>query len=166
MKKLLTPLCLLLVVSVSAQVTQDDINLIQAMYGKDKRDLMQQYMTFKDTASANGFWKIYDKYEVDRKKLGQDYIKILQDYANDYSTLDDKKADNLVTRASANNIAFENLYTKYYKQLKPVVGAKTASQFLQVEAYLRNAVKVTILSKLPFIGDLDHMKKEAAGSQP
>ena len=155
MKKLLVPICLLLFFSASAQVTTDDVNLIQSMYGKDKRDLMQEYLTFKDDASATAFWKLYDSYEAARKKLGQDFIKILQDYATNYETLDDAKADGLVTRMSANNIAFENLYAKTYKQMKPVVGALKASQFLQLEAYLRNVVRIVVLDEIPFIGQID-----------
>ena len=161
MKKLLTPICLLLVFAASAQLTTDDVNLIQSMYGKDKRDLMQEYLTFKDDASATAFWKLYDSYEAERKKLGQDFMKILQDYATNYETLDDKKADELVTKMSANNIAFENLYVKYYKQMKPVVGALKASQFLQLEAYLRNVVRITVLDEIPFIGQIDRSHQPA-----
>jgi len=155
MKKILTPFCLLLFFSASAQLTTDDVNLIQSMYGKDKRDLMQEYMQFKDSTSAKAFWTVYDSYEADRKKLGMDFIKIIQDYAENYETLDDKKADALVSRMSANNIAFENLYAKYYSQMKAAVGALKASQFLQLESYLRNAVRITILDEIPFIGELD-----------
>lgn len=162
MKKFLVPLCMLFFFSASAQLTQDDVNLIQSMYGKDKRDLAESYLTFKDTASATSFWKLYDSYEAERKKLGQDYIGILQDYANNYTTLDDKKADELVTKSSANNIAFENLYMKYYKKMKPVVGALKASQFFQLEAYLRSEVKVAVLRDIPFIGEIDRTKKPAS----
>src|SRR4030095_7792582 len=129
MKKLLTPLCFILFFSASAQLTTDDVNLIQAMYGKEKRDLVHEYMSFADSAAAGSFWKLYDGYEAERKKLAQDFIGILQDYANNYESLDDKKADELISKTSANNIAYENLYIKYYKKLKPVVGALKASQF-------------------------------------
>jgi hypothetical protein len=159
MRKFLTPICLLLFFSASAQVTKDDVNLVQAMYGKEKRDLMQEYMKFDDTVKANAFWKVYDSYEMERKKLGQDFITILQDYADNYDKLDDKRADELVMRTSANNVAFENLYSKYYKKMKPVVGALKASQFFQLEAYLRSAIKTTILDEIPFIGEIDRTKK-------
>ena len=165
MKKWLTPICLLLFFSASAQLTTDDVNLVQSMYGKDKRDLMQEYLKFKDDASATAFWKIYDKYEAERKKLGQDFIKILEDYANNYENLDDKKADELVTKGIANNIAYENLYMKYYKQMKPVVGAVTASQFLQLEAYLRNVIRVAVLDEIPFIGQIDRSHLPAPTQQ-
>jgi len=162
MKKFLTTASIIFFFfSVSAQATKDDINLIQAMYGKSKRDLMESYMKFKDTASGNAFWRLYDGYEAERKKLGQDYIAILQDYANNYEKLTDAKADALVNRASANNLAFENLYAKYYKRMKPVVGALKASQFFQLESYLRSAVKVRILDEIPFIGEIDRSKLSA-----
>jgi hypothetical protein len=159
MKKFLTPICIFLFFSASAQVTKDDINLIQAMYGKEKRDLVQQYMQFNDSASAKTFWKLYDSYEAERKKLAQDYVAILQDYADNYATLDDKKADELITKTSANNIAYENLYSSYYKKMKASVGALKASQFLQLEAYFRSAIKTAILDEVPFIGEIDRTRQ-------
>ena len=161
MKKLFTPLCIFLFFSASAQVTQDDINLVQSMYGKEKRTLVQEYMAFTDSAKATAFWKEYDAYETERKKLGQDFISVLQDYANNYDKLDDKKADELIMRVSSNNIAYENLYMKYYKKMKPVVGALKASQFFQLEGYLRSAIKTTVLDEIPFIGEIDKTKKPA-----
>ena len=160
MKKLLTLASVLFFLSTSAQ-TKDDINLIQAMYGKDKRDLMEAYMTFPDTAKANKFWKIYDKYEAERKTLGQQWVAIIQDYGKNYSSLNDAKADGLVMRMSANNVAFENLYKKYYALLKPAVGALKASQFLQLENYLRGVVKTNIMSQIPFVGEIDRTKLPA-----
>ena len=162
MKKLLSAVLVFVFFSASAQLTQDDVNLIQSMYGKDKRDIMQAYLQFKDTTSANAFWKLYDSYEVERKKLGQDFIKILQDYANNYASLTNQKADELVLKSSANNIAFENLYMKYYKKMKPVVGALLAGQFMQTEAYFRISVKAAILDEIPFIGQIDRTKKPSA----
>jgi hypothetical protein len=159
MKKLFTPLCIFLFFSASAQVTQDDINLVQSMYGKEKRTLVQEYMAFTDSAKATAFWKEYDAYETERKKLSQDFIGILQNYADNYATLDDKKADELVTKMSANNIAFENLYMKHYKKMKAAVGALQASQFIQLEAYLKSVIKTVILDDIPFIGEIDRTRK-------
>ena len=159
MKKLLTPICIFLFLSASAQLTTDDVNLIQAMYGKEKRDMVQEYMGFTDSAASGSFWKLYDGYEAERKKLAQDFIAIMRDYADNYESLDDAKADQLITKASSNNIAYENLYIKYYKKMKPVIGALKASQFIQLEAYFRSAIKTSILDEIPFIGEIDRVKK-------
>jgi hypothetical protein len=164
MKKLLTPICIFLFLSASAQLTTDDVNLIQAMYGKEKRDLVQQYMGFTDSAAAGSFWKLYDSYEAERKKLAQDFLGFLKDYADNYESLDDAKADQLITKASSNNIAYENLYIKYYKKMKPVVGALKASQFIQLEAYFRSAIKTSILDEIPFIGEIERVKQSAGAN--
>ena len=95
MKKYMVPFFMLFFISVSAQVTKDDVNLVQAMYGKDKRDLMQAYMHFKDAASEKSFWKMYDAYEAERKKLGERYFNILQSYIDNYEKLTNQKADEL-----------------------------------------------------------------------
>jgi hypothetical protein len=162
MKQLLTSICIFLFFSATAQLTTDDVSVMQSMYGKEKRDLVQEYMQFNDSVSANTFWKIYDSYEAERKKLGQGYITILQDYIDHYENIDDKKADELIAETSANNIAMENLYIKYYKKMKPAIGAVKASQFIQLESYLRIAVKLYILDGIPFIGEIDKSKKTTA----
>ena len=159
MKQLLTPVCIFLFLSATAQLDSDDVSLMQSMYGKEKHDLVQEYMQFNDSASSNAFWKIYESYETERKKLGKDYIAILQDYVDHFENIDDKKADELITKTSANNIAMENLYVRYYKKLKPAIGALKASRFIQLEAYLRGAVKLYILDGIPFIGEIDKSKK-------
>jgi hypothetical protein len=160
MKKLLTPICLLLTLSLCAQMTTDDVNLIQAMYGKDKRDVMMAYMKLPDTAASTAsFWKLYDSYEAERKGLGQQYLAIIQDYATHYTSLTNTTADQLVARMTANNMAYEKLYGKYYAKIKPVVGALKASQFLQLEGYFRSVIKVAIYDQVPFIGEIDRSKK-------
>ena len=160
MKKLIAPVCFLLMFfSASAQMTQDDVNLIQAIYGKEKRDLVQEYMHLNDSSSAS-FWKLYDSYEIERKKLGQDYIRSMEEYGKNYEALDNAKADALVKNVSANNIAFENLYVKYYNKMKPVVGALKAAQFFQAEAYLKSVIKTAILDEIPFIGEIDRSRKQ------
>ena len=164
MKKILFAIsCLFVFAFASAQATQDDIIYIQAAYGKSKRDLMEQYMKFKDNATTNSFWKLYDSYEVERKKLGQDYIQIIQEYAKEYSSLNDDKADHLVTKVAANNLNFEKLYGQYYDKMKIAVGALKASQFLQIESYLRSEVKMTILYQIPFIGEIDRSQLHVSG---
>jgi hypothetical protein len=43
--------------------------------------------------------------------------------------------------------------------MKGVIGSLKASQFFQLEAYLRSAIKTSVLDEIPFIGELDKTKK-------
>ena len=100
-----------------------------------------------------------------KKKLSSDFISILEDYANNYESLDDKKADVLVTKMSANNIAYENLYSKYYKQMKPVVGALKSKPVPATGSLSQNSIKTAILDEIPFIGEIDRSKVKDALKQ-
>jgi len=159
MKSILT-LALLFSSAMSfAQLTQDEVSLIQSKYGKGKRELVQSYITFKDNAKATKFWKLYDAYEAERKQIGKEYLNLLQQYADQYEKLDDSKADALVKKMATNNRAYDDLLMKYYDKMKPEIGALTASQFIQLENYLRTVIKSYLLDEIPFIGEIDRTKK-------
>jgi hypothetical protein len=74
-----------------AQSNKEDVDLIQSIFGKEKKELVQAYMTIPRHRVLK-FWSLYDTYETARKKLGQERIKIIEEYATHYDKLDSKKA--------------------------------------------------------------------------
>src|SRR6188508_23349 len=99
---------LILTSGVFAQSNKEDVDLIQSIFGKEKKELVQVYMTIPEKQSAK-FWTLYDTYETARKKLGQERIKLIEAYATNYETLDNKKATELVTK----KLAWADKYTKF-----------------------------------------------------
>ena len=55
---------------VSAQSNKEDIDLIQAAYGKDKKAIVAEFIQLEG-AKKDAFWKLYDQYETERKTLGK-----------------------------------------------------------------------------------------------
>lgn len=136
---------------------KEDIDVLQSIYGKSKSDLVKQYMNLSDTQSA-AFTKVYDNYETERKALGQTKFQLINDYAANYATLTDAKADELAKGTLKNHLAYEKLYSKTYNQAKKAVGAINAAKFLQLEVYLQTIIRAEILESIPFIGELDKSK--------
>src|SRR5689334_13453168 len=112
-----------------SQSNKEDVDLIQAQYGKNKKELIKKYMQLSET-QASAFWKLYDEYEAERKALGRDKIKLIEDYANNYKTLTDAKADEITKAAIENNLSTEKLYKKYYDKFSQAVGGLNASKFM------------------------------------
>src|SRR6478735_9615992 len=81
--------------SSCAQSNKEDIEMIQAMYGKQKKEIAADFIIVPD-AKKDAFWKMYDDYETERKALGQQRIKLLEKYANAYDTLGDKSTDAII----------------------------------------------------------------------
>jgi hypothetical protein len=143
---------------VKAQAGADETQMIQGMYGMEKRDIVKQYMVLSPP-EADKFWKIYDEYEVERKKVGAERIQILMDYANAYSGMTNEQADNLMNRIFSSDMAYEKMRKTYYTKMAKELGALKAATFFQLEGYLQTAVRFTVQDNIPFIGELEKKKK-------
>lgn len=140
-----------------AQSNKEDIDLIQSIFGKEKKELVKQYMTIPDAQSAK-FWSLYDNYEDERKKLGKERIALIEAYAQNYDKLTSAKATELVNK----KIAWTNKYTKfqqtYFTKFTSVIGGIQAAKFIQLEDYIENCIRLSIQEEIPFVGELDKTK--------
>lgn len=135
----------------------DEISLIQSMYGMEKRKIVTDYMQLPE-ASATGFWEVYDKYEAERKELGRKRLLLINEYAENYINLTDEKADQIAKDMLANNVQYEKLHQKYYTRFKKVTSPLKAAQFLQLETFLQNEIRAAVQEEIPFIGDLEKLR--------
>lgn len=136
---------------------KDDVDLVQSFYGKTKSDLVREYMNLSETQAA-AFTKVYEKYEAERKTLGQEKLKLINDYAVNYATLTEEKADELAKGTLKNNQGYEKLYSKTYEQVKKAIGAINAAKFVQLEVYLQTIIRSQVQESIPFIGELEKTK--------
>ncbi|WP_163408230.1 hypothetical protein [Flavobacterium ajazii] len=143
--------------SYAQSLFKSDIDLVQSIYGKSKADLVKQYMNLSDTQET-AFTKVYENYEAARKTLGQTKLKLINEYAINYATLTDEKADELAKGTLKNNQDYEKLFTKTYGQAKKAIGAINAAKFIQLEVYLQTVIRNEIQESIPFIGEMDKGK--------
>ncbi|HSN47447.1 MAG TPA: hypothetical protein VLR29_01680 [Flavobacterium sp.] len=155
MKKLFLFLLVAVTSGVFAQSTdKEDLEIIQGIYGKSKKELVQAYMTMPEFQAA-GFWKIYDEFETERKALGTAKVKIINDYAVNYASLTDDAADKIARAGLKNNMDYQKLFSKYYDKYKRVVGAVNAAKIIQFENYMQTTVQAEIQNSIPFIGEME-----------
>lgn len=159
MKKITLILIIILAsFSSNAQSTlKEDVEVVQSIYGKNKSELIKQYMNLSNGQSAS-FTKVYESYETERKTLEKAKLELINDYSANYNTLTDAKADELAKSTLKNNLAYEKLYDKTYSQAKKAVGAINAAKFIQLEIYLQTIVRGQIYDSIPFIGELEKSK--------
>ena len=136
-----------------AQTSDDEIQIIQGEWGKQKRELVRIAMALTPTDSAK-FWPQYDVYEDRRKKIGAERIKIIDDYVNGYEKMTNEKADALVNRIFRNDRQNSDLLQQYYVIMKKALNPIEAAKFLHVETFLQSYIKTQLQGNLPFLGDL------------
>jgi hypothetical protein len=159
MKKVLLIVLVAMTTGVFAQsASKEDLEVIQGIYGKSKKQLAAAYMAIPD-AQSSAFWKVYDEFEVDRKILGQAKVAVIDNYATNYLNLTDESADAIAKAALKNNMDYQKLFSKYYGKYKKVVGAVMATKIIQFENYMQTAVQSEIQDSIPFIGEMEAIKK-------
>lgn len=160
MKKVFLLLFVAVTTGVFAQSTnKEDLDVIQGLYGKSKKELAVAYMALPDD-QATSFWAIYDAFEVERKALGQTKLAIIEDYAANYANLSNESADKIAKASLKNQMDYQKLFSKYYDKYKKVVGAVSAAKIIQFENYMQTAVQSEIQNAIPLVGEMEAMKDQ------
>jgi hypothetical protein len=147
-----------------AQSNKEDVEIIQNMFGKQKKELIQAYMTIPEEKKP-ALCSLYDQYETDRKALGKERIALIDAYAAVYTTLDDNKASELMNRKMKWLGDYAKLQKKYYDSMSKIIGGLQATKFFQLEDYLENNIRLFIQENIPFIDELDKTKVKSAMDQ-
>ncbi|MCS5489988.1 hypothetical protein [Algoriphagus limi] len=135
-----------------AQDINDEITLIQAEFGMEKRQIVEAVMELPEPLTQ-GFWFVYQQYEAERQLLARERILIIEDYLDKYDVIDDEIANSLALSTLKNDAALSKLHSKYYKKLKKATTAKYAAKFFQLDTYIHNTIRNSIQQELPFIGE-------------
>jgi len=155
MKKLLMILAVVcLPMFALAQSNKEDVDLIQSLYGKEKKVIVSEFIKVEGV-QKDAFWKLYDEYETERKELGKKRVALLEKYAASYATLDDAATSEIIKETIALGAKTDKLIATYHKKMEKAAGVKSAAQFYQLEAYLLSVIRASILQSIPFIGELD-----------
>ena len=155
MKKIILLLTTVIVVTgINAQSNKEDVEIIQGLYGKEKKEITASFIELEGTKKTE-FWKLYDEYETSRKALGKKRIALLEKYAKEYETNDDKKIDAMMKEIFSLQTQTDKLIVTYYEKIKLKSGVKAAAQFSQLEAYLLSQIRAALLEEIPFFGALD-----------
>jgi hypothetical protein len=130
--------------------TQAYIQLLRADLKASKRTLIKEPMQLDEQQSA-AFWPIYNQYDVEQTKLGDQKLAVMQDYAHDFVTMNDEKADQLAHRVMEIDDQRLALRKKYYDILKKVLPVVLVVRFFQLENQIQLVVDLQIASNLPII---------------
>lgn len=156
MKKIIFIIIGLVILSgVRAQSrTPDDLDIIQSIFGKEKRQLVEIYMDFPGDSVASLFWPVYEEYESKRRELVRERLYTLSQYADKYTQMDAQTAENLSKDAFKNEKNIIDLHKKYFGKIKKAAGALNASKFMQMESYIQKTIELSIMEDIPFVGEM------------
>jgi hypothetical protein len=124
--------------------------LLRADLSAKSEQIVRETMQLNDQ-QAPIFWPIYRQYQAEQSKLTTEKLAIVTDYANNFSTMTDEKADQLAQQVMQLDEKRMALREKYYATMKKALSPIVAARFFQVEHQLQLIVDLQIAANLPII---------------
>ena len=159
--RMLMTICVALVlvcVSASAQtvdavakpLSDTDIQLLRSDVQADKNKIIADTMQFTD-AESTAFWPVYRDYTRDQQVIGDDRVRLIKDYLQNYDSLDDNKAKDMVQRMINIEDRTLNLREDYWPKFMKALGAKRAAKFYQVDNRIALVINLQLADNIPLI---------------
>jgi len=128
----------------------EDIKLLRKNVRSEKSKIVLQALNLDSDQTAK-FLPIYKQYDAELTKLNDLRVANIQEYAKNYGSMSDNKADELVNQAISYYKKRLDLLANYYDKVRAQFGSGVAGRFVQVESQLLNIIDLQIQSNLPLI---------------
>jgi hypothetical protein len=136
--------------TASKDTDQDELALFRASLRIDKRDFVKSAMNLNEEQGQK-FWSVYHQYEADLMKLNDKRLANIKDYADNFQSLTEAKADELVKHAFEFRKARTALLEKYYSKIAKATSKAVGARFLQVENVLQGVTDVAVGASIPLM---------------
>jgi hypothetical protein len=113
-----------------------------------KKELIAANLTLTESESTR-LWQVYEQYSADISKINDKKMAILNEYSEEYDTLSDDRADNLIRRWLETDIEQAKLRQRFAAIFRKVLPGKKAATFLQLERRISMMMDVQLTSGLP-----------------
>ena len=135
-------------------ITDQQLALLRRDVRLLKKQLIAANLTLTDN-EASKFWQVYEEYSADMGKINDTRTAIIKDYSDEYGTLTDDQADNLIRRWLDTDIEQTKLRQRYVPVFRKVLPGKKAATFFQLDRRISTMIDLQITSQLPLAQSQD-----------
>ena len=151
MKKLLSIVSIVLFsTAIYAQTQNDYLELARDVLKTEKKAVIAEVMELTE-AESTPFWELYNEYQGKLYLVANKRIAIIKDFADNFETLSDEKADQLWISAQVYNQEVLKLEKQYYKKFKKILPAGKAARFFQAENKIETMIDAQLALEIPLI---------------
>jgi Spy/CpxP family protein refolding chaperone len=125
----------------------------------DEQILLKQVMTDRKSIYANNlkltedeskkFWPIYDAYEAEVKKVNDRFLANLNRFVENYDTLSESDAADVLKEKMAIEQQREALKHEYTRKVAKVLPPKKALRYAQIETRVDNMLRRDVYGLIP-----------------
>ena len=135
-------------VSNAQQSVKADEQIVIKQVQTDRRAILSANLGLTEEESRV-FWPIYDQYEQDMKKITDQRLAMLDQYAAKYDTLTDADADGLLKTRFKLDEQSTAIKVKYAKKIQKALPSTKALRYVQLQDRIDNVIAGEMLSLIP-----------------
>lgn len=133
-----------------SQVQDQDITLLrQDIRGKKKQLVAANLNLTPDEATK--FWPVYDQYTTDLVKINDQKYALIKTYANDWGSITDARATDLITKAIGVDIQVSQLRLRYVPIFNKVISGKKTASFFQIDRRIQGMIDLQLMGAIPLV---------------
>lgn len=140
--------------STANAITDQQLALLRSDIRSIKKQLIAANLRLTDS-EAPKFWQVYEQYSAETDKINATRAAIIKEYSDEYGTLTDDQADNLIRRWLDADIDQTKLRQRYVAIFRKILPGKTAATFFQLDRRISTMIDVQLTSQLPLAQSQD-----------
>jgi hypothetical protein len=140
--------CLFLSASSALAQSAEEIELARTIAETEKKVVVSENMDLTN-AESEAFWPVYNNYQADVRKLNTRTIKLLRGYADDYLTLSDERAEEMLKEFLDIQNERVKLKKSYVKKFRKALPPKKLMRYYQVENKIDAMINIDLVKRIP-----------------
>ena len=137
---------------VAQDYSAEEIEMMQEVFGDEKRTIIEENVNLEGV-DTDKFWKLYDQYEDQRKDIGMEKMKLLKSYTTKQGNMTPLQAQEMLAKAADLRSAEDKLIMNFTKRIEKISNPFVAVQFYQIEHYISDGIRFSVLNSVDFIQD-------------
>lgn len=135
---------------VFAQSIDDYLEVARDVMHAEKKAVVAEAMVLTD-AESTPFWQMYNEYNAELYKVHTKRVNIIKDFAANYESMTDEKADALWTSSMNYQAELLKLNKTYYKKFKKILPAGKAALYFQIENKIATLINAQLALEIPLV---------------
>lgn len=135
---------------IFGQSIDDYLEVVRNVLNSEKKAIVAEAMQLSDAESAP-FWEMYNEYNSELYKVHTKRVNIIKEFAANYESMSDEKADALWNNTIAYQEELIKLNKTYYKKFKKILPAGKAALYFQVENKIASLINAELAAEIPLV---------------
>jgi hypothetical protein len=128
--------------------TRSQVEVTRAEIQADRQAIVASNLKLTE-AQAKAFWPLYRQYRTEMQTVNDQLVNLVQEYGQQYETLNDQQAADLMKRYLKYQKEVTAVKEKYAPRFASILPQTTVLRFYQIENKMDTIVMLSVAAQIP-----------------